>query len=129
MKYLAIDFGMKRIGLAVSDDTLTLAFPHKVIKNTPAAFTEILDEVKKESITGVILGESKNLDMKDNSIMKSVHALKQKLEEEGIMVEFHPEFYSSAFVVSHMGEQNKSIDASAAAVILQSYLDLLKNKK
>jgi hypothetical protein len=49
------------------------------------------------------------------------------LEGRGIETALHPEFYSSAQVVSHMGQQNKAIDASAAAIILQNYLDLQKH--
>jgi RNase H-fold protein (predicted Holliday junction resolvase) len=47
--------------------------------------------------------------------------------KNGVVVEYHPEFYSSAQVLSIMGEQNKAIDASAAAIILQNYLDLQKH--
>lgn len=126
IKYLGIDFGSKRIGLAISDETLTVAFPYKVVHNTPKIVEEIFEILKVEQITKVVLGESKDKDMKDNSIMVLIHKFKKDLEEKGIEVDFHSEFFSSAQVVSIMGQQNKSIDASAAAIILQSYLDLHK---
>jgi putative holliday junction resolvase len=128
MKYLGIDFGTKRIGLATNDDTATLAFPYKVIFFGPKVIEEILEIIQKEKIDKIILGESKNKNMQDNPVMKQIREFKKQLEQKDIKVEFHSELFSSAQVISIMGQENKSIDASAAAVILQSYLDLQKNK-
>ncbi len=126
LKHLGIDFGSKRIGLATSDDTASVAFPYKTITNTPRALDEILEIIQFERIKKVVIGESKDKDMKDNPIMELVHEFKKQLEEKNIPVELHNEFFSSAQVLSTMGQQNKAIDASAAAIILQSYLDLHK---
>jgi putative holliday junction resolvase len=127
MKYLGIDYGFRRIGTALSDDTLTLAFPLKTLQNSKTVLEEVLKIIESEKVTRVIIGESKNNDMKDNEIMEHVRSFKKQLEEKGIAVEFHPEMYSSAQVVSIMGSENKAIDASAAAIILQNYLDLQKH--
>ena len=51
MKYMGIDYGTKRIGIAVSDDGGTIAFPRVVIQNTPKLFTELLDIIKSEFLT------------------------------------------------------------------------------
>jgi putative Holliday junction resolvase len=126
LKHLGIDFGSKRIGLAISDDTATVAFPYKTVLNGPKVIEEILEIITIEHIAKVVLGESKDKDMKDNPIMNLVHEFKKELENRKIDVEFHSEFFSSAQVLSTMGQQNKAIDASAAAIILQSYLDLHK---
>ena len=127
MKYLGIDYGTRRIGLALSDDTLSLAFPYKTLQTSKNTVNEILAIIKEKEVTCVVLGESKNLDMKDNPVMEHIKILKNTLEQNGVVVEYHPEFYSSAQVLSIMGEQNKAIDASAAAIILQNYLDLQKH--
>ena len=126
LKHLGIDFGSKRIGLAISDDTASVAFPYKTIINTPKAMDEILEIIQFERIAKVVIGESKDKDMKDNPIMDLVHIFKNQLEEKGIDVDLHNEFFSSAQVLSTMGQQNKAIDASAAAIILQSYLDFME---
>jgi putative Holliday junction resolvase len=128
MKYLGIDFGSKRIGLAISDDTATVAFPYKVLENKKDIIKDIVEIINLEKVIRVIIGESKDSHMKDNPIMELINDFKKKLEAENIEVEFHNEFFSSAQVLSTMGQQNKSIDASAAAIILQSYLDLQKYK-
>jgi putative Holliday junction resolvase len=127
MKYLGIDYGTKRTGIAISDETLTVAFPYKTIQTSKELANDILEIIKAEQIVKVAIGESKDKDMKDNPVMKHINVLKKELEEKGVEVDFHPEMYSSAQVVSIMGEENKSIDASAAAVILQNYLDLQKH--
>lgn len=127
MKYLGIDYGNRRIGLALSDDTLSLAFPHKTLQNSKTVLQEVLDVIEREHVTHVVIGESKNNDMKDNPIMERITLFKKQLEEKGIAVLLHPELYSSAQVVSIMGSENKAIDASAAAIILQNYLELQKN--
>jgi putative Holliday junction resolvase len=127
MKYLGIDYGTRRIGLALSDDTLSLAFPYKTLQTSKDTLNEILNIIKDKEVTCVVLGESKNLDMKDNPVMEHIKILKSALEQNRVVVEYHPEFYSSAQVLSIMGEQNKAIDASAAAIILQNYLDLQKH--
>ncbi len=127
MKYLGIDYGTKRVGLATSDDTHTIAFPYKTIPGGKTLVADLLHIIQKEHITKVVLGESKDRNMNDNPIMKGIRRLKEALEKEGIAVDFHPEFYSSAQVINLMGEENKAIDASAAAVILQNYLELQKN--
>ncbi len=126
MKLLGIDYGSKRIGLSISDDTATVAFPYKTIINSAKCIDEILEIITVERVIKVVLGESKDRNMKENPIMVQVHAFKKQLEENGIVVDFHSEFFSSSQVVSIMGQQNKAIDASAAAIILQSYLDLQK---
>ena len=128
MKYLGIDYGNRRIGLALSDDTLSLAFPHKTLQNSKTVLQEVLDIIEKEQVTHVVIGESKDNDMKDNPIMERITQFKGQLEEKGVKVELHPELYSSAQVMSIMGTENKAIDASAAAIILQNYLELQKNK-
>ena len=127
MKYLGIDYGTKRTGTAISDETLTVAFPYKTIQTSKALADEILEIIKAEKIVKVVIGESKDKDMKDNPVMKHINVLKKELEEKGVDVDFHPEMYSSAQVINLMGEENKAIDASAAAVILQNYLDLQKH--
>jgi putative Holliday junction resolvase len=128
MKYLGIDYGNRRIGLALSDDTLSLAFPHKTLQNSKTVLDEVMDIIQNEGVTHVVIGESKDNDMKDNPIMERITQFRNQLEKKGVRVELHPELYSSAQVVSIMGSENKAIDASAAAIILQNYLELQKNK-
>ncbi len=66
MKYLGIDFGEKRIGIAFSDDEGTMAFPREVMAASPKLAEEIGKLAAKEGVCEVVLGESRNFAGKEN---------------------------------------------------------------
>ncbi len=127
MKFLGIDYGHKRIGLAVSDPSAALAFPFEVVQNGKESAEYIADLCKKELINGIVVGDSKNFKGEDNLIMKEAKLFAELLKiKTGLPVSFEPEIMSSIQAQRLQGradEQKKTIDASAAAVILQSFLD------
>jgi len=136
MKYLGVDYGTKRIGLAASDESGTLAFPLTVIKAGPNAVSEVNVLIKKENIGRVVLGESRDLKGETNDVMEDIEQFKKDIEElAGVAVEYESEVFSSALSARQFegefgrGERpsQEKLDASAAAVILQSYLDRQKN--
>jgi putative holliday junction resolvase len=123
MKYLGIDFGGKRVGVAVSDDSGKLAFPHSIAQNGENLLEEIEKIIKEEKIGAVVMGESKNFEGEPNKIMEEIEKFKKILEEKlKIKVYLEPEFLTSAQAKQITGE-NIMHDASAAAIILQSFLD------
>lgn len=127
MRYLGIDFGSKRVGIAISDEDGDLAFPYSVIKTGNSLMDEILDIVKKENIERIVIGESKNFQGEPNKIMKKLWGFKNELKDKTkIEIIFEPEFLSSAQAEKIQGK-NDMIDASAAAIILQSYIDRHRN--
>lgn len=126
MKLMGIDYGSKRVGIALSDDGGEMAFPKEVLLNDKNFFENIKKIVLENNVEIIILGESLDFQNKPNAIMKEVNPFKEKMEEEfKLPVFFEPEFMTSQEAVHIQGEK-KSIDASAAALILQSYID--KNK-
>lgn len=136
MKIIGIDYGKKRIGIAISDEDANFAFPKKVIENNSEIIDEIKNFIKREGVDKIVLGESKDFDMKDNPIMKDIKIFKEELEKDFEVI-FHPEILSSHQASKMMGkdftkapagkrEKNEMLDASAAAIILQSYLDSIK---
>ena len=82
MKYLGIDFGEKNIGIAVSDEEGTMAFPLKVIKNSKKTLAEVKKIFVDEKAESVVLGESLNLKGEPNKIMTDVQIFKENLEKE-----------------------------------------------
>jgi RNase H-fold protein (predicted Holliday junction resolvase) len=76
----------------------------------------------KEGVDTVVIGESKNYKGEHNSIMKRIVPLVESLKKAGLSVVWEPEFMSSQQAEYHQGAIKK-LDASAAAIILQSYLD------
>lgn len=127
MKYLGIDYGKKRIGLAVSDDGGVLAFPKEIIDNSTKSLSYIVDTCKNENIGMVVIGESRDFEQNNNPIMDDINMFAEGLKKEGIKIEFHPELLTSVEASKIQGRSD-NLDASAATIILQSYLDL-KNIK
>lgn len=128
MRYLGIDFGTKRIGVALSDAHGSIAFPHSVVTNTKTAVDEITLIAQKEGVSVVVVGESKDFSGVPNVVMEKIIPFAQALEKQsGLPVIFEPEFLSSQQASTFQGEHDK-LDASAAAIILQAYLERKKHQ-
>ena len=120
--------GTKRIGVAISNTEHTFAFPLTVLDSSPELLSKILALTKPENVQTIVIGESKDFKQKDNPIMKKVHDFTAELQKLGYQVVHEPEFLSSAQAERFQGK-NDLIDASAATIILQSYLDRKQNAK
>lgn len=133
MKYLGIDYGTKKIGLALSDDDGRVAFPHSVIKAGPQALSEIHSLITERGVGEIILGESRDYTGEKNAVMEDIEQFKRDLEElTSLPVHFEQELLTSAQAARQFApeegsrKQNPSqdmLDAAAAALILQSFLD------
>jgi putative Holliday junction resolvase len=132
MKFLGIDYGTKRIGVAVSDDTATLAFPLTTVLAGPGALSHIDKLVKENAVETIVIGESRDFAGKPNTVMEDIEQFKKDLQElTQLPVVYEQEFFSSSaaarqFTPDASRKENPSqekLDASAAALILQSYLD------
>ena len=123
MKYLGIDYGTKRVGLATSDDEGSMAFPLRIIPNSRTLVEDIAVICKAERIGTIVVGESHNFENKPNPIMRRITSFAEELRREtGLPVAFMPEIFSSKEAERVTGT-NETNDASAAAIVLQSYLD------
>lgn len=130
MKYLGIDYGTKKIGLAISDEEGRVAFPNSVIDNDAKIVDNLTRFIAENGIEKVVVGDSKDYKMQDNEIMGDIYDLQTIIKEQlQIDVDLHLEILTSMQAEKMLGEKNEMIDASAAAIILQSYLDLENNKK
>ena len=81
MRYLGIDFGSKRVGLALSDESGTLAFPYSVLLNDKTLLAEMERIVKEQKVKLMIMGESKDFNGKDNPIAGKAEEFKKALEK------------------------------------------------
>ena len=128
MRILGIDYGSKRVGVAVSDEARQFALPVSVVSNTSTLTEEIekiaIDHETKE----VVMGESRNYKGEPNVILLDSMEFKKKLEEKGFTVYLELEFMSSVQAERWQGKSALT-DASAAAIILQSYLDRKRKEK
>jgi putative Holliday junction resolvase len=123
MRYLGIDFGSKRIGISLSDSSGRMAFPHSIVQNTSTAKDEILALMKKENVGVIVAGDSRNRDGIENPIMQKAKPFCEALAvESGAPLYYRLEAYTSV-QAAHIQGDNAMNDASAATLILQSYLD------
>ena len=129
MSFLGIDFGTKNIGIAISDDNNQIAFPLKTVQNKD--FFEFLESLLREiKIEKIIVGLPLNLKMQKTQqtelTLNFFKKLKKRFKGEIIL---ENEFYTSRQAGKILGDYKKDmIDAVSAALILQSYLDKIKNK-
>lgn len=129
MKYLGIDYGEKRVGVAISDVDGKVAFPKKVIENSGDLKQDIADLCKEFEIQAIVIGESKNYEGEDNKINPQIISFKRDLLSLiKLPIFLEPEFMSSMQVEKTFGK-TEMLDASAAAIILQSFLDKEKNRQ
>jgi putative Holliday junction resolvase len=120
---MGIDFGTKRVGIAVSDSENKFAIPHSVIQNSKKLIDDVNTIVCDNEVETVILGESKDFKGNDNKVMAKIRKFKEEIENKlGKKVIFEPEFLTS-HQAQHIQGKHDLLDASAAAIILQSYLD------
>ncbi len=122
MRYLGIDFGSKKIGLALSDETGSMAFPHSVIKSDAQFLKTIVTLIEKEGVGEVVIGHSLGRDGKPNNIHSQVEELVTDITlHTGVPVHLQPEHYTTQEALLWQ-DKNELTDASAAAIILNSFL-------
>ena len=124
---MGIDYGSKRVGIALSDEGGKFAMPFIVLDNSEKMMREVVEIAKKNEIKEIVLGESKNYKGEANVILEESLKFKEELEKFGFLIHLEPEFMTSVAAERFQGK-NDMLDASAAALILQSFLDKNKNK-
>lgn len=125
---MGIDYGSKRVGIALSDEALTMGFPHSVLPNDARLMGAIQSLIATEGVDAVVIGESRTLSGTHNPIAKKAEVFAQELHiESGVTVFFEPELFSTQearrdYEGVWSGKRAGTLDASAAAIILTSYL-------
>ena len=131
MRYLAIDYGVKRTGLAICDPAETLASPLTIIEGQKDLLKKIADVVEAENVGAIVLGLPLNMDDSTGPQAKLVFKFADQLKAHlDIPIHFQDERLSSfsaegklASVEFTRGKKRKRIDAVAAAEILQAFLE------
>lgn len=127
MRYLGIDFGTKKVGLALSDEAGSMGFPHGMIPNNGRLIDEILALIERKNVEAVVIGESRDYAGNENAVAAHAKEFASLLERRsGIRAHFEPEMLTTQEArrdfegVRVAGSPD--VDASAAALILTSYL-------
>lgn len=131
MRILGVDYGRKRIGLATSDP-LGMAHPLKTeqVSGRRDAVEKILKLAKEQESAEIVMGYPLKKDGSVGEMALEVEQLAEILRKEGLVVTLLDERFSSEQAVRSLhimgkksGKHKKDIDAMAAALILQEYLD------
>ncbi len=131
MRYLAIDYGTKRTGLAICDSAETIASPLTVIQGQKELLKKIAEVVETEKVEAVVLGLPLNMTGSHSSqtrlVLKFAGQLKDHLH---IPVHFQDERLSSFSAEEKLTsakftkeKMRKRLDAVAAAEILEAFLE------
>lgn len=135
---LSIDYGLKRIGLAISDESRSFAFPYNVIENKNFSF--ILSIIKKvineKEIDLIIVGFPLNMDSTESSMTKKVLDFVKKIQEEiKIPIETIDERLSSFAASENLKDRGltakklkEHIDVEAARLLLEEYLQKIQKE-
>ena len=135
MRILGIDWGEARLGLAVSDETQTLASPYKVVPNDGQALAAVIRVAADIGAVEIVVGLPLTLAGEEGPTaadvrafaadLQGVVAVPVKLVDERLTTKVAEQKLRAAG--RRAAEIKKAADASAAALILQTYLDARKN--
>lgn len=127
MRYLGLDYGTRRIGVALADSLTHVAVPRGIIKKDARVFDAIGMLCKQEEVSAVILGLPLTLRGEEGEMAREARNFGQQLSARlGVAVEFIDERLSSSGLRSR---DVQSVDAAAAAIILQVWLDRHRKEK
>lgn len=135
MIILAVDLGKARTGLAVCDKSMFLASPVCVIEewNREKLAKKVSEKAKELKAELIIVGLPKNMDGSEGESARGAREFAQMLEKEsGLPVKMYDERCTTMIAHRYLNDVNvrgkkrkQTVDAAAAAIILQSYLESL----
>jgi putative holliday junction resolvase len=133
MRILAVDHGAKRIGLALSDSTATIARPFKVVEHVSRRIdaAQVAELAEQNDVVLIVVGQSYDEEGKPNPAGRSAGRFADELKNQtNIPVELWDESHSTQIARAariELGVSRKKRaghqDEFAAVVILQSYLE------
>lgn len=132
-RIMSIDYGRKRIGIALSDPLKTFAYSFTTIINNDKKIAELEKIIREKIIVKIILGIPNEKRVSANSIVEDVKKFKADLEKKfNLEVLLWDETYTSIIAEQQIIQSVKSkkkrrdkslLDMNAAAIILQEYLN------
>lgn len=123
MRLLGIDYGTKRVGLALTDESGRFAAPREVLPPDEKLIPAIRALCEREQVGLIVLGESRNFRGEPNPVMKQIAKFRERLVAAvSVPVAYEPEFLTSA-EAERVPVDDDLLDARAAALILKSYID------
>lgn len=135
-RFLGIDFGLKRIGIAVSDPLHTFAYSLTTLQNDSTLLKKLSDIIHSKNIKIIVLGVPSDEKTSGTSIVNEVKKFKEQLIKEFNLdvIEWDETFTSEMAkdrIIESVNKKKKRknkelIDMNSASIILQEYIDSLK---
>lgn len=132
-RIMAIDYGLKRVGIALSDPLKKFAYPFKTLKNDKNLFDNLVTIITDMGISVIILGKPNDEKTNLNSIATKIDEFKlELLNRVKVEIIFWDESFSSKIAQQRILEsvtkkkirRDKSLlDMHSAAIILSEYLE------
>lgn len=131
-RILALDFGLKRTGIAITDELNIIASGLKTVDSRDL-MQFLIETIPAKDVGTIVLGEPKRLNMEDSHISENVRMLKKALEEQFpiLKVEMMDERFTSKMAAQSLidggvskkkRKQKGLVDEVSATLILQSYM-------
>src|SRR5690606_40870687 len=123
MRLLGIDYGSKKVGVALTDPSGFYASAYSVVPNNKNLVSEIKKICEKEKPEQIIIGDPTSFRQDENPLRQEVKEFAKQLSVGfNIPIHFQTEAYTSKEAERLIGRDGQS-DARAAALILKSYID------
>ena len=123
MRILGLDYGSKRIGVAISDPEQTVAFPREVIQNNEETINYLKKLITEEGVGEIVVGWPLSLSGTETDQTRQTTAFIQLLEANlSLPIKKMDERWTTA-----QADRTGGDDAVAAQIILQNHLDMLKS--
>ena len=134
-RIIGIDFGLSKVGVAISDPSGIISMPLEVIRYEKQE--DLVKSLKKialeKNVNVLIIGYPLNMNYKENSMTEIIDKFKCTMEENNFQVHLEDERLSSEYAKKIMiqqdiktGKNKEMVDVLAASIILQTYLDRKK---
>lgn len=130
MRYLSIDYGLKRTGLAICDPSETIVSPLAVIDSRKGLIEKIVNTIKTENVGAVVVGLPLNMDDSKGSQAQLCEKFAERLKKEIQIPLFLQDERLSSYAAEEKlapaqftrGKKKERLDAIAAAEILEVFI-------
>jgi len=136
-RVLSVDYGTRRLGLAISDPGRIIAQPYRMIanKDRDTTLAEIAEVVRSKEVGEIVMGFPLNDDGSEGTLCSVIRDFSRDLSSRtGLEIHFQDEAYTSLMAEDILREggrhitKNGDVDRLAAQIILREYLQASHDK-
>ena len=131
-RIIGIDFGLSKVGIAISDPSRIISMPLETIRyKNQKELVEVLKKIALEkNVKTLVIGYPLNMNYKENNMTEIIDKFKIVMENNGFEIHLEDERLSSQYAKKIMiqqdiktGKNKEMVDVLSASIIHQTYLD------